>query len=211
MKKLFIALSIFCTFSLFTCTSDLYNPNVCFQETVLPIFVTKCSTTGCHNTAEHKAHYDLTNYDGIMKGIVAKHPLQSELYNSIRGSNPSMPPLNYPKLTTTEIDYIKIWIKMGAKNTSNCSGCDTANCTYSGRVKPLIDSWCVGCHNAGNAGGGFDLSDYPGTVASITAGRLLGTIQHLSGFSPMPKNTNALSPCDVSAIEKWVAAGHPQN
>jgi hypothetical protein len=167
--------------------------------------------SGCHNSSNHEAHYDLTNYDGIMKGIVAKHPYQSELYNAIRGSNPSMPPLNYPQLTKQELDYIKIWIKMGAKNSSNCSGCDTTNFSFSGRVKPLIDSWCVGCHNSGSAGGGYDLSSYSGIVASITTSRLLGSIQHQSGFSPMPKNTNALSPCDVSAIEKWVNSGYPNN
>ena len=211
MKKRIISILVLFTFILSTCTSDLYNPDVCFQENVLPIFVSKCSMTGCHNSTDHKAGYDLTNYDGIMKGIVSKHPLQSDLYNVIRGSNPSMPPLNYPQLTKKEIDYIKIWIKMGAKNSSNCSGCDTSHYTYSGRIKPLMDSWCLGCHNTGNAGGGFDFSTYAGIKASITSHRLLGTIQHLSGFSPMPKNTNALSSCDISAIEKWIAAGYPQN
>ena len=99
MKKLFFAVLIVFTFSLSTCTSDLYNPDICFQENVLPIFVSKCSMAGCHNSSNHEAHYDLTNYDGIMKGIVPKHPLQSELYNVMRGPNASMPPLNYPQLT----------------------------------------------------------------------------------------------------------------
>jgi ribosomal protein S16 len=211
MKKVLIAVLVLFIFTLPTCTSDLYNPDVCFQENVLPIFVSKCSMNGCHNSADHKAGYDLTNYDGIMKGIVAKHPFQSEIYNAIRGSNPSMPPQNYPALTKKEIDYIKIWIKMGAKNSSNCSGCDTVNYTYRGRIKPLFDSWCLGCHNTGNAGGGYDFSSYSGIVASITSNRLSGSIQHLSGFSPMPKNTNALSSCDINAIEKWISVGYPQN
>ncbi len=211
MKKLFFAVLIVFTFSLSTCTSDLYNPDICFQENVLPIFVSKCSMAGCHNSSNHEAHYDLTNYDGIMKGIVPKHPLQSELYNVMRGPNASMPPLNYPQLTGKELSYIKIWIKMGAKNSSNCSGCDTTQFAFNSRVKPIIDTWCVGCHNAGSAGGGYDLSTYTGIVTSITDGRLLGTLQQTAGFSPMPKNTSALSSCDLTAVEKWIAAGYPNN
>ncbi|MGZ4054309.1 MAG: hypothetical protein ACXVPY_09085 [Bacteroidia bacterium] len=211
MKKILIAILVLLTFTLSTCTSDLYNPDVCFQENVLPIFVSKCSTSGCHDGTGHDHHYDLTNYDGIMKGIVPKHPAQSSIYNSITGLNPSMPPNGSPQLTKLEISYIKIWIKMGAKNSSNCISCDTTNFAYSARIKPLFDSWCMGCHNTGNAGGGFDFSSYSGIVASVTSHRLLGTLQHLSGFSPMPKNTNALSSCDIGAIEKWIAAGYPQN
>ena len=211
MKKVLIAILVLFTFTLSTCTSDLYNPDVCFQENVLPIFVTKCSMTGCHDATSHKSHYDLTSYDGIMRGVVAKHPLQSKVYTSITGITSSMPPRKYPQVSKLEIDYIKIWIKMGAKNSSNCSSCDSTNFTYSGRVKPIFDTWCLGCHNTGNAGGGYDYSSYSGIVSSITAHRLLGTLQHLGGYSPMPKNTSALTPCDIGAIEKWVAAGYPEN
>lgn len=211
MKKIIFSVFVLLSLILSTCTSDLYNPDVCFQENVLPIFVSKCSMSGCHNSTNQADGYDFTNYEGIIKGVIAKHPFQSEIYKAIRGSNPSMPPLNYPSLTKKEIDYIKIWIKMGAKNSSNCSGCDTTNYTYGGRIRPLFDSWCLGCHNTGNAGGGFDFSNYSGIVSSITANRLLGSIQHLSGFSSMPKNTNALSYCDINAIEKWIMDGYPQN
>ena len=56
------------------------------------------------------------------------------------------------KLDPIDVTFIKIWIKMGAKNSSNCSNCDTTNYTYSGRVNPLINLWCVGCHNSSNTG-----------------------------------------------------------
>ncbi len=192
-----------------SCISDVYNPEVCFQENVLPIFVTKCSMSGCHNSLDNKAHYDLTTYEGILKGVTANHPLQSEVYNQIRGINPSMPVGQ--KLDQKDISYIKIWIKMGAKNSSNCSGCDTLNVTYNVRIKPIITNWCVGCHTAGNAGGGYDLSNYTGVSTSITDNRLIGSLKHLAGFSEMPKNTNKLSDCDLKAVEKWVNAGHLNN
>lgn len=203
--------SLFASSFLSNCSSDVYNPDVCFQENVLPVFVSKCGVPGCHDANGHKEGYDLTNYEGIMKGIKAKHPLQSEIYREISGSNPSMPPMNYEQLTGKELAYIKIWIKMGAKNSSNCSACDTSLYTYSGRIKPLLDTWCKGCHNSNNPSGGYDFSSYNETAIAASDGSLVGTVQHLSGYSPMPKNTSQLNSCDISAIEKWVNSGFPNN
>lgn len=143
-----------------TCTYDVYNPDVCFQENILPIFVTKCSISGCHNSSSHAAGYNFSDYEGIMKGVKPKHPYQSEVFNVIRGNNPSMPVGQ--KLDEKEVTYIKLWIKMGAQNTSNCSSCDTSSYSYSGRIKPVITTWCIGCHNSTNAGGNYDFSTYNG-------------------------------------------------
>ena len=192
-----------------TCTSDVYNPDVCFQENILPIFVSKCGMPGCHNSVDLEHGYDLTNYEGIMKGVKPKHPLLSEVYKVISGNNPSMPP--GPKLDQKEITYIKIWIKMGAKNTSNCNSCDTSRHSYSGRIAPLMTTWCVGCHNSESAGGGYDLSDYNGVATAISTNRFSGAVNHLSGFIPMPQNTAKLNDCDVNAINSWIAEGYPNN
>jgi hypothetical protein len=207
MKKIIslVALSV----CLGTCTYDVYNPDICFQEKILPIFVTKCGMTDCHSAADHRGGYNLTNYDGIMRGIKPGHPYQSEIYNQIRGNNPSMPP-DQP-LSKQEVTYIKIWIKMGAKNSSGCSGCDTSAYTYSGRIRPLFDTWCTGCHNASSAGGGYDFSGYSGIVVAITNGHLLGSIKHSPGFIPMPQGGPQLNDCDISAVEKWINSGYPQN
>jgi hypothetical protein len=48
-------------------------------------------------------------------------------------------------------------------------------------------------------------------VSSIANNKLLGSLKHLSGFSAMPKNASQLSLCDITAIEKWIAAGYPNN
>jgi hypothetical protein len=209
--KFRIAFFIIACISLFTtCSYDVYNPDICFQQNVLPIFVSKCSTTGCHNATDHKAGYNLSNYDGIMRGVVPKHPLQSKNYTVISGINPSMP--KGEKLSTKEVSYIKIWIRMGAKNSSNCStGCDTSAFTYGTVIKPLLSIWCVGCHNSNNKGGGFDLSSYIGVKACITQGRFLGTIKHSSGFNAMPLGTDKLNDCDITKIQKWINAGYLNN
>src|ERR1019366_293821 len=199
--KFRIAFIIVATMSFFsTCTYDAYNPDICFQENILPIFVTKCSYSGCHNAIDYKAHYDLSNYDGIMKGIVPRHPLLSRNYTTIIGKNPSMPIGG--KLSSLEVSYIQIWIKMGAPNSTNCLiSCDTSSFSYSGIIQPLISTWCVGCHNSSNAGGGYDLSNYSGVKTSIVNGRLLGTFKHDEGFSPMTKNTDKLRYCNIVKVE----------
>ena len=210
MKKQFIVLTGACVL-LAACAKDVYNPDICFQETILPIFVNNCAQSDCHNPSDHKAGYDLTTYDGIMKGVKPKFPMLSKCYTTVRGNNPSMPRRPYSNLSARQITDIKVWIEMGAPNTSNCKSCDTSNFTFSGRVNPIIQAWCVGCHSPANAGGGYDLTTYAGIVTSITNNRLMGSLEHLSGFSAMPKNTGAINSCDVAAIRKWVEARYPEN
>jgi hypothetical protein len=211
MKKFPIIVFLFLLVFFTTCTKDVYNPDVCFNDNVLPIFISNCTMSGCHSSKHNEGGYDLTSYDGIMQGITPKHPALSEIFNSIKGKNPSMPPRSYPKLSNKDVSYIKIWIEMGAPNSSSCSGCDTANFTFGKRVNPIIQSWCVGCHNSSNTGGGINLSDYAGVVGTVTSNRLLGSIKQLQGYSPMPKNGGQLSACDITAIEKWINSGTPNN
>lgn len=209
MKFNLACIIILTSILLSTCTKDVYNPDVCFQENVLPIFVSNCTSGGCHVSGGGAAGYDLSNYDGIMKGVRPKHPLLSDVYKVVKGNHPSMPPAY--KLSAKEVTYIKIWIQMGAANSSNCKNCDTLNFSYSNRVKPLIDTWCIGCHSASNQSGGYDMSSYSGLVVSITDNRLLGSLKHSAGFIAMPQNTQGLSSCDINAIEKWINAGYPNN
>jgi len=208
MKTKISTIILFIAFTFTTCKYDVYNPDICFQQNVLPIFVSKCSMSGCHNSVDKAEGYDLSNYEGIMKGVKANHPLLSDIYRVIKGANPSMP-LN-GKLSEKEVTYIKLWIKMGAKNTTNCSACDTTNYTYTAVVKPIMTNWCVGCHSSTNAGGGFDLSTYSGVTASVANNKLMGSIRQLAGHSPMPQG-NKLSDCDIKLIGKWVSAGYPNN
>ena len=207
MKRNFIL--IFTSIVLFTtCTKDIYSPNACFQEDVLPIFISNCTYSGCHNSKSRES-FDLTTYEGIMKGVTPKHPLLSDIYTSINGNNPSMPQSPYPQLSKKDVYTIKVWIQMGARNTSNCRTCDTTNFTYSARIKTIMQTWCVGCHNSGNSGGGFDLSNINGVISANTNNKLLGSIKHLPGYFQMPQNAGQLQQCDITAIQKWITAGYP--
>ncbi|PBQ33706.1 hypothetical protein CNR22_18610 [Sphingobacteriaceae bacterium] len=211
MKKYTLLLFVSSIFLLQTCTKDQAGPDACFQEQVLPVFISNCTMSGCHNATDKRAGYDLTTYEGIMQGVKAKHPLTSEVYTVIRGKNPSMPARPYAKLSLRDVNMIKLWINKGARNTSNCISCDSTNFDYASRIQPIMNAWCVGCHNSSNAGGGYNLSDYSGVVAAIKAKRLMGSIRHTSGYLAMPQTGGQLSSCDISAIQKWIDAGYHEN
>lgn len=194
-----------------TCTKDIYAPSACFQENILPIFVSNCTMSGCHNSKDKAAEYDLSNYEGIMRGVKPHHPLLSEVYKVIRGNDPSMPVPPYSKLSSTDVGLIKLWINAGAHNTSNCSTCDSTIYSYSGRISGIMKNWCIGCHNSSNKSGNVDLSNYNGVSASASDGSLLGSIKHSPGYLAMPEGGGQISSCEIRVIEKWIAGGHPNN
>lgn len=208
-KYIFIGMFAITTVMQFnSCVYEVETPNTCFQEDVQAIFVSKCNYSGCHNGNDKKAGIDLSNYEGVMKVITAGKPMQSEAYTQVKFNQ--MPPSGFDKLDRLEMTTIKNWIKAGAPNSSNCVTCDTTF-RYGARIQPILNKWCVTCHQPGNLGGNFDLSNYTGVKNSITQGRLIGSVKHSSGFSAMPQNASPLSACDIDAISNWVDAGYPEN
>jgi uncharacterized membrane protein len=190
-----------------TCSAD----TAYFQQQVLPIFVSNCAMSGCHDNASHKEGITTTSYSSIMAGgIRAGNPGSSKLYSVI--VNGSMPPRPYSKLTQDQINIINKWITQGAKNNSCVSAtCDTANVKFSTSVKSIISNKCQGCHSASSPGGGYDLSTYTGMKAVVNNGRLWGSINFTAGFSGMPKGGTKLSSCELATIKKWIDAGAPNN
>lgn len=91
--------------------------------------------------------------------------------------------------------------------------CGLDSVTFSATIQPIMNQSCAvaGCHDAGTAMAGVNLSNYAGVQASANSGRLIGTINHSSGFSPMPKNGDKLDDCKLSQIQKWVSDGAPNN
>ena len=88
--------------------------------------------------------------------------------------------------------------------------CDTVNVIYSKSVKPILSGSCYSCHAVSNAptlGSGIDLETYTELMVQIDNGRLLGAINHASGFSPMPKAEAKLDDCSIDIIEEWINQG----
>lgn len=94
------------------------------------------------------------------------------------------------------------------------SPCDTSNVTYLNSVQPVMSQYCLSCHSNSTAqsyGASIRLEDYSDVLIYAQNGKLLGTISHESGYSPMPKGTSKLSDCIVSNIRTWIDAGAPNN
>lgn len=95
------------------------------------------------------------------------------------------------------------------------STCDTTTVTYSGTLKPAINTYCISCHSTGagpSSGGGYILDTYAGVYdAAVTKGRLMGSLNHTSGYSAMPKGGGQLNICTLSQFQAWINAGAKNN
>lgn len=94
----------------------------------------------------------------------------------------------------------------------NQNACDTSIVvTYSKTIVPILQQNCYSCHGGNSPSGGIAMGTYAADKAIAANGKLLGSIEHKSGYSPMPQNMAMLSTCDISKIKKWVSAGIPNN
>lgn len=89
--------------------------------------------------------------------------------------------------------------------------CDTASVTYSGSVKPILTTYCITCHSGPNAPLGINLDAHTPVKIVADNKKLMGAINHASGFSPMPKNSPKLNDCDIAKIRIWIAGGALNN
>lgn len=202
----FLAWNAIFIFVLLSCRKDKYVEPVCFDTEVQPILVAKCGTSGCHNPVDKAGNLILTTYDSF-EGYKDKDEIEEVIKKC------KMPPAGYPKLTAEENKIIKKWIASGYSRGEcmSTSTCDTnQTITYNFSIKPIMDTYCVGCHYASSPGGGFALDTYNGVVNCANSGRLVGSIEWQSGFSPMPKGGNKLNACDIAKIKKWIATGKQQ-
>lgn len=194
-----------------TCSPD----SVYFQQQVLPIFVSNCAMPGCHDNISHEGGLVLTTYSGIVAGGVrGGNPGNSKIYKVIitTDAGDRMPPPPRNPLPKEQVDLIYKWIVQGATNNSCVNSvCDTASVTYSVSIKPIITTKCQGCHSSSSPGGGIDLSTYNGIKTIVNNGKLWGSVNFITGFSPMPKNGTRLSTCELAKIKKWIDAGSPNN
>ena len=91
------------------------------------------------------------------------------------------------------------------------ANCDTSNATYSGKVLTIIQNNCYSCHTGSAPSGNVNLQGYANLKTFADNGKLIGTITHSSGFSPMPFGGNKLSNCDIATIQTWINNGTLNN
>jgi mono/diheme cytochrome c family protein len=194
-------------------TSQPCDPDtVYFQNDILPLFVSNCAMSGCHDAQTAEDGVILTDYQTIMQTgeIDPGNPNNSEVYEAITETDPDkiMPPPP-ATLTPEQIAMVYTWIAQGAQN-NGCGDCDTTNVTYSGIIRSLVDQWCVGCHGGIAPSDGIDLSTYTGLYNIALNGSLIGSTHGQSGYSPMPQG-GQLSDCEKDQLLIWVQDGAPNN
>jgi hypothetical protein len=186
-----------------------------FQTQVLPILISNCAKSGCHNEEDHKEGIVLNNYSNVMAtgDIDPGDPGNSEIYEVLIETDPDkrMPVPPATQLTNEQINIIYKWIAQGARNNSCSDNCDTTTVTFSGTIFPLIQNSCIGCHSGSTPGGQINLSSYQGILAVAQNGKLLGSVNHEIGFSQMPKGGNKLASCRVDQIRIWIEDGAMNN
>lgn len=191
------------------------NPDtVYFGNTILPLLVSNCGMSGCHDEASHKDGIIVTDYYSLMNSDIIDigNANNSDLIEAITENDPDdiMPPPPSAPLTTEQINAIRTWINQGAK-FNNCVGCDTLNYTFNAYILPIIQTNCSGCHSGGSPYANLSLTNYSQIVSTVNDGSLMHSLHGTGGYSIMPKNTSGLQSCKITQIQKWINDGAPNN
>lgn len=193
-----------------TCSSD----TTYFQNKVLPLLISSCAKSDCHDAISHQDGIELTSYQKIMStaDVDPGDPDGSKLYRVLNETDIDkiMPRPPSTPLSQAEKNIIYNWILQGAKNNA-CNDCDTTTITWSAAVFPIINTNCKGCHNPAFLSGGIDLTVYSNVKTIALNGTLIGVIDHQPGYPPMPNGAPKLNDCKITQIKKWIAAGALQN
>lgn len=187
-----------------------------FQKDILPIFVSNCALSGCHDAVTATEDIVLDNFENIINtGEVEPFNLNdTEIYEVITEDDPDkvMPPTG--KLDNAQINLIATWILQGAKDLE-CDEeeepCDTENVSFSGFVVGVFQTYCNGCHATNVANGGVITDTYNGVKEAVDAGRLFEAINWNEGFNNMPQGQDQLDQCTLDKIKSWIDGGAENN
>jgi hypothetical protein len=184
----------------------------CFTRDILPVLVSRCSTTGCHDAISHKGGYVFSSYSSSMTAVKAGSPANSKLYDVIKYSTggDKMPPSGKPQLSAAEIDSIGKWIGYGALNEACGEVCDTISpVTFSATIWPVIQTSCTGCHSGTTPSGNILLTSYSNVATVASSGLLIKSLNG-TGVTRMPPG-GFFSSCRIRQFEIWVNNGFPNN
>ncbi len=107
--------------------------------------------------------------------------------------------------------YYDVEQELYPKPIDSGMNCDTSNASFSTKIYPLIQSKCNNCHSTSISSGGISLEGYANVLVSEQNGKLMGTINHNAGFSPMPQGGAKLTDCEIALLTTWINAGALNN
>jgi hypothetical protein len=197
-------------------TNVVCNPDtVYFKQKILPLMVSNCAMSGCHDAISRKEGVVLTDYTNIVKEVNTKNPTSSSLYTSLlRTGEERMPPPPMAGFSKENIAMVLTWIKQGAKNNScEASGtsCLSNNMSYATDINPILQSSCTGCHSGTKPQGAIDLTTFANVSKYVLNGKLYGSVAHLAGYIAMPSASVSISTCQISKIKSWIDSGSKNN
>ncbi len=192
-----------------TCSLD----TVYFVNDILPIIISNCANSGCHDANTRVEDIQLTDYNNIINtgGIVKGDAGNSEFYEVITTTNADkvMPPPP-ASMTAEQKNAIRIWINQGAKYNECFDRCDTSNVTFSGVVWPILNGTCTGCHTPGNVQGGILITNYSEVKTLVDADILQNVLARNGPRSAMPPG-GPLQQCADDQIRIWIQEGAQDN
>jgi len=222
-----ICLGVFVIFGLTQCVVTPEESNidpitgqlidgVCFETEILPLMVSRCGNSGCHNATDRADGIDLTSYEAIRKEVKPGNPGDSELVEYMyETGEDAMPPAPAEPLKSEQIKLVEDWINEGARNTVDCESSGACNVTspisFKNDVLPIIDNYCYGCHNTADPQGGYSYSTHSETMKSVNDGTLMGSIRFESGYVAMPEDSKMMPTCNIDLIQLWIDEGALNN
>lgn len=95
---------------------------------------------------------------------------------------------------------------------STTIACDSTLVTYSGTIRPLLQSKCYRCHSGATLSGGVDLGPYVNVKFYADEGSLFSVTSRDGNFPPMPPDANErLDDCQLAQLKKWIREGAANN
>ena len=85
--------------------------------------------------------------------------------------------------------------------------CDTVSMSYTMDIAPIMTQHCTSCHGGAAPAGNIPLVNYNDVKVAALNGSLLGTMDHASGWSAMPKNLPKLDVCTITKVNAWINQG----
>ena len=88
--------------------------------------------------------------------------------------------------------------------------CDISNVTWTSKIAGIMNRNCVMCHGPDIAYKGVRHDSYEAEMIVVNDGRLRGVVNHLPGYSKMPKDRGKLPECELKLINIWLDNGAPE-
>lgn len=89
--------------------------------------------------------------------------------------------------------------------------CDTTDLTWDDDIADIMNKNCVQCHGPVTSYNKVRHDSYASEMVVVKDGRLKGVINHLPGYSKMPKDRGKLPACELLKINTWIENGAPEN